>query len=223
LAPPQLVALTRTMIVVLFELAQSETKAAARHLEPLLATLPEDREVQLLSEWVEAVEAAVGPASEAQDEPSETAEAEPDFALRIMLPPSWFEGHENPLDTHPIFLRYIPEVRLRAGWEVPGIQITIDDAMEPDKYALEIQGSIVGEGRVKLDSLYLPVAAIHDLGLPGGAPPGEEIEALLPGLEAVLRGAVSGLGELLAIPAEELVVRLIGALAEEHAEALGRS
>ena len=55
----------------------------------------------------------------------------PERPVRVELPPSWFAGMNDPLNEHPLFLRYLPELRLRSRTTIPPVQVSTDDGLEP--------------------------------------------------------------------------------------------
>ena len=102
---------TRTIGAALLHLIQGDAHSAIEALDAALAKSPSDHELELLKrqaqEEVALLEAPTGEGDSSADEE--------DYVLRVELPPSWFEGHDDPVRTHPFFLRYIPEMRVRGG------------------------------------------------------------------------------------------------------------
>lgn len=58
-----------------------------------------------------------------------------DEKLLFYLPWSWFQDHDDPTQTHPIFQRHLPELRDRDPG-VPPVNVVGDGALEPDYWAV---------------------------------------------------------------------------------------
>jgi hypothetical protein len=145
----------------------------------------------------------------------------PDRPLELILPTSWFADHDDPLNDHPLFQRYIPEIRLRAAWEVPGINVRVDEELEPDGYRILVLDQVEEEGRVSREHRYGSAAALKLLGLP----PADGEAAEVHGLVRVGRpaaGDARGLDALLTMPGLEVVAWRLSEIAGANAERLGR-
>ncbi len=144
---------------------------------------------------------------------SDLPAAAPEPAVKIVLPASWFDGYEDPVNDHPLFLRFLPSMRLRAGDEVPPIIVGVDGELEPDGYRILVLGNVCEEGRVPPQLIYTTTAALalfgdrvrkrHELpqaGLVGIVlePPlrGEELaqQLVISALEVVIRRTVATVG-----------------------------
>lgn len=209
----------RKLCAALVALVRGKSREGRMALEEL-GPRKGDSEVELLRSLASAT-----PEDTGSQEP-ELATVEAVHALQVILPPSWFADSSDQGADHPLLVRYIPEMRIRAGWEVPGIQVGVDEALEPDRYLIKVGGVTAAEGRADPGRAYLPAEAGEALG-----PPAEDGEAplALPGLPPLrpvaaepLSEAGSDLRRLLAIPASEVVARHLGVVVEEHAKALGR-
>jgi len=78
-----------------------------------------------------------------QDLPSEES-----FDLRLSLPASWFEGYTDPVATHPIFERYLPELR-ELHPELPSVQVLADEDLEPGYFQItDRDGTLLTAGAV---------------------------------------------------------------------------
>jgi tetratricopeptide (TPR) repeat protein len=122
-----------------------------------LAALPESlaAEREQLQNWLHRP-APAEPASVEIEEPDEPAADPPIF---LMLPTSWFEEHDDPVATHPLFRTALPEARAVASWTVPSATIRAEDELEPDGFRLEVHGDPVATGTIPTDVVFVPAAA----------------------------------------------------------------
>lgn len=143
-------------------------------------------------------------------EPDVPGDAPPAAGLQLELPPSWFEDHPDPVQDHALFLRYLPELRLRVTPEVPAVRVSTDDGLEPDGYRVLSQGELAGEGRVDAAARYChsDTLALLPSGLRSLATPHPDLGGYWLPADAVLEEG--GLAELLTMPAIEVVARLLG-------------
>jgi hypothetical protein len=135
-------------------------------------------------------------------------------AIEAELPPSWFEGHENPLADHPLFRRYIPAIREEATWTVPPVRVRTDEELEPDGYRLMLK-DLTDEGRVSRGYRYATYEAFERLGLESVA----EADVTMPDLARVPESTladVGSFGELLTMEALEVVARRMSELAQRN-------
>ncbi|MDQ3647715.1 MAG: hypothetical protein M3433_03875 [Actinomycetota bacterium] len=135
--------------------------------------------------------------------------------LQVTLPPSWFAGHEDPVNDHPLFLRYFPEIRLRAASELPPINVDTDPELEPSDFRI-VTGGDVDTGTAPTEFAYGSPEAVELLQI-------DEVEDPMPepGLTRVPLDAVQAagpLGPLLTMSALELVARRAGDLADSNEE-----
>lgn len=127
----------------------------------------------------------------------------------VQLPPSWFEGHDHPVNDHPLFLRYLPELRVTLGEQYPGFRVRVDEALEPDRYRIERQDTSTVEGHAdprarwaQADTLAWLTPEVRAAGRPAA----EEDLVQLP---ADLVERAGPLAELLTFSPLEMVVRAI--------------
>ena len=165
------------------------------------------------------------PAEPEADPPGSDGGTEPE--LRMELPVSWFAGVPDPVNEHPLFLRYLPEVRLRADWEVPPVRVSTADDLEPGGYRILVGDEVVQAGQLdpalrygSQDDLALLLgivaggAAPEPTRLPEPTPPPEPTLLSKPAeygwtVPADLPGD-PGLLELLTMPAVEVAARRYG-------------
>jgi hypothetical protein len=129
--------------------------------------------------------------------------------LRMDLPRSWFTGSTDPVNEHPLFLRYLPELRSRADWPVPPVNVTADEDLEPGGFRILVDGELAAIGRLDPAARYCSAEAVSLLpgaasGVPAPAPTeyGWTVPAALP--------ADPGLVDLLSMPAVEVATRVYG-------------
>jgi hypothetical protein len=153
----------------------------------------------------------------AAEVPQESAEH--DSSIRLALPESWFAGHPDPVRDHELFLRYLPEVRLRSTVELPPVRVSIEGQLEPGGYAVSTGGQVLTAGYVNPAARYSPDPALTFL-------PAELRSAAVPdtalNLQQLPAGSVvstGALAELLTMPAVEVVARIVAA-AGQHAAAI---
>jgi tetratricopeptide (TPR) repeat protein len=218
------VALARALGAALLRDAAGEREQARDALRALAEPLLADPEVAALRDALAAPRTVAAPApADGNGRPSELLPAAPaeepsERPLMVQLPSSWFADHENPVEDHPLFLRYIPEMRMRASWSVPPIRVKAEDDLEPDRFRILVYGDAVDEGHVPAEYAYGSGDAFALLGI-GAA---EAVAGLR--LSRVPRPALEpagALGELLTMPAVEVVARRIGEVADAHAGRLG--
>jgi tetratricopeptide (TPR) repeat protein len=96
---------------------------------------------------------ATGDLQAAADVPAAPADDRP----ILDLPPSWFSGHERPLETHPLFVRFLPEARDSEQFPFPALLVRVDEELEPDRYRLTTAtGELLASGRADQQLRYLP-------------------------------------------------------------------
>lgn len=127
-------------------------------------------------------------------------------SLRLLLPASWFAGHDDPVATHPIFVRYIPEARLRDP-AMPPVRVGAEEALEPGGYLVMRGTRLVEQGVVDPLVHYADPAAAPVLPLDPEAVVGPT--GVVP---LAVEATDGGLGGLLAMSAFEVVVRRVQAL-----------
>jgi hypothetical protein len=219
--------------------ADSAASAASELLAPLLewvrndadhalAMLPrsdaggvEDPEVaQLRLQLTSATATESDPPANAEVERQASAESPPvqQAEVRLELPPSWFAADENPVQTHPLFLRFLPEMRVRLKHHGPGVMVNTDSQLEPDGYRVLIGGETVRSGSVPQEWRYCRTDAAELL--PSAVSESSELDPNLGLLRipAELAQRADGAAQLLTMPAIEVVTRILGETAERHAE-----
>jgi tetratricopeptide (TPR) repeat protein len=135
---------------------------------------------------------------------------EPLRRLVLLLPPSWFEGCDDPVQEHEIFVRVLPSVRRLAAWEIPGVSVRTDGELEPSGYVVQVDGVEVERGSLERSARFATAdtAVLFGLtSLPLTAPEG---------LVAVARDGTltSRLVELLTASATEVAVDRVVAAGE---------
>jgi Tfp pilus assembly protein PilF len=68
--------------------------------------------------------------------------------MRLRLPASWFANYACPVHEHPLFVRYLPELRMRLKWIVPPVQVAVSDDLEPDGYEILADDRFLSSGHV---------------------------------------------------------------------------
>ena len=74
--------------------------------------------------------------SAVEDEPLEEAEESTGARLQLGLPASWFKGYSDPGRQHPVFTRYLPEVRANTPWEIPAVSVFSGESLEPGGFVI---------------------------------------------------------------------------------------
>jgi hypothetical protein len=134
-------------------------------------------------------------------------------SVQVQLPRSWFEEHPDPVHDHALFLRYLPELRLRLTWELPPVRVSVDDALEPDGYRI-MAGELLREGRVDPSYRYCRDGTVAFL--PDKIRPLVENDTDL-GLRRIPAQPVldDALAEQLTMPAIEVVTQLVGEVSKQ--------
>jgi hypothetical protein len=132
-----------------------------------------------------------------------------DVALQLQLPRSWFEAHPDPVRDHALFLRYLPELRLRLTWKLPPVRVSVNDALEPDGYRVMADGKLLKEGRIDPAYRYCSDATVQFL--PAKLRPLTGHDTALD-LRRIPAGPVleDAFAEEVTMPAIEVVTRLVG-------------
>jgi tetratricopeptide (TPR) repeat protein len=146
--------------------------------------------------------------------------AAPPSELGLIVPPSWFAMHDDPLTHHPLFLRYIPEMRVRAGWMVPGVNVSTLDSLEPDGYQIMVFDEVVESGHLDQGAAYAQPATLELLDPELRQLADQDAELGLLRLPATTVTETGGLSQLLTMDPLDVLARRIGACVEEHAEKL---
>jgi tetratricopeptide (TPR) repeat protein len=236
-------ALAKLFGTALMRLARGDPTAALEGLVSPAGTEPEDPELAMLEEVLRrrtadparTDEAAViSPSAETarradgDDAAIDGAPPGPDGLapsseppLQVLMPSSWFAGSDDPVNDHVLFLRYLPEMRLREGSELPPINVRAEDNLEPHQYRILLRGEVVEEGRVDPSHFYAQKDAPELLGqsIADAAEWDEELQLMrLPADEVASAG---GLAQLLTMPAVEVVTRRIAAAVRARTDSLG--
>ncbi|RZU75499.1 hypothetical protein EV384_4043 [Micromonospora kangleipakensis] len=196
-------------------LLKEQAKATSSQLRPVadvLVKLAEDpryttsaRNVLL---WLDMGEFAV-----------ESPNAAPEIVLE--LPSSWFKDSQDPVNDHVLFVRHLPELRLRLSWEVPRVRVVADGGLEPDGYRISFDGELVEDARVDPSVRYCSTGALTFM--PSDLRSLAKQDAALDRYELPARSVLEegGLAELLTMSAVEVVVRRVGEVAKQVAEREG--
>jgi tetratricopeptide (TPR) repeat protein len=199
-------------------------------IRPLLSQEGSDRVDELLravateggisDAAVDALEEALLPNFDKLARP-EAAQEPTEWPLQLALPSSWFQGHDDPVNDHPLFLRFIPELRMRAKGKVPGIRVYTDQALEPDGYQIYVNDAVVNQGRARPEWYYCTAATVEFLPAKLGSQAEPDSDTSLRRIPASAVTQVGGIGNLLTMPAIEVVVRRLGEEVAAKADLLG--
>lgn len=129
---------TEPLVQALYDLAAeggTDAEAVDRIREALVARRDASAEATVVLEELSTMAAADGGQPDAEK-------------LSLYLPWSWFEDHEDPTQTHPIFRRHLPELRERDP-RVPAVNVVGDGGLEPDSWAVvSPEGEVMLGGQV---------------------------------------------------------------------------
>lgn len=198
-----------SVLLAMIEWADGQVEDAKAALNPEYSDSSIDQAIAAISGQIEA---------EADGASSGEAEAEWDGQphFRLELPQSWFEDVEDPVNEHPLFVRYLPEARIRTP--LPGVNVSVDEALEPGGYRLIADGAPVESGSVDPRFRYCDAGALTLLPELQAAR-ASEAASTIPGLVPVyIKDAGEGNGAsplamLLTMDAVEAVVRQLAAQA----------
>jgi tetratricopeptide (TPR) repeat protein len=215
---------TRMLLLPLLLWAQGDLESARLAMQDAEHESGGDAELARLREHL-ARPVAEPPTVEQHEVAAESSQARRGLVQRaevgLQLPPSWFRDLPNPLGEHPLFLRFLPEMRARLGRNGPAVTVGIDERLEPDKYVILIDQEAVVEGRVARDWRYCPTdaVALMPVELSGSF----ERDPALDLMRIPLREArtANGIAQLLLLPAEEVVARIVGDTATRFADRIG--
>jgi len=221
------VQLTRLIVTAQLELARGEPVRALSVLASA-GTKVDDPEIRLVEEFARERATVAAAASESKEEeesevlrsPADGDAGEPEWLIQVVLPPSWFDGHENPVNSHALFLRYLPEARVRtADNELPPVRVSTEDGLEPDRYNIILLGETAEEGRVGLHSRYTTRDALGLLGpiATRPVPFDEELRELVDATNLM------PIGFILSMEASEVVARRIENVWRKHSPTVGDS
>lgn len=112
----------------------------------------------------------------AESEPPDQARA---TGLSLVLPPSWFL--QGPPEDHRLFRQDLPAARAwvkrRLGLVLPPVRVTVDAAIEPDGFTIQLGDQEIDHGRLSPGLWYCPAAWLpnlpEDLVKAAGSPDGE--------------------------------------------------
>lgn len=207
-------ALTRLLDEVPYETGTLlRLQGTSEMLEPVAEVLTElasnprySRSATAVLRWLDM------PEPEADPEASTVAE------LQLRLPSSWFADYADPVQEHPLFIRYLPELRAKVDWEIPAVRVAAENDLEPDRYQILTDQELLDEGRVQPGARYCSAATLAFL-------PTDIRSAATSDPDLALyrfpTAAVQELGyvvDLLTLPAIEVVARLVGDVAKHLAE-----
>ena len=88
-------------------------------------------------------------------------------ALEVVLPVSWFIGYEDPTQDHPLFVRDLPDARVRATRRkkalLPAVKVVADENLEPDGFRVSIDGVDKVSGHASAEQAYCETAWVPGL------------------------------------------------------------
>ena len=219
---PDVVTIARALGSALLLAAEEDIDAALATLERASGNGLEDSDIVSLRATLQAG-APDTPANanggEVATDVTDASSEEQRYQIEAHLPSSWFAGHEDPLNDHALFLRYIPELRLRAGWDVPPINVRADDDLEPDRFQIFVGEELADEGVVPLEFVYTTSDALKFLGVDTAAAIQDDALELMRIPPDALPS--EPLAKLLTMPAFEVVARRIGDVAQQRTAQLG--
>jgi hypothetical protein len=203
------VATAKAITEILLAVATRDGNRAASFLAKSLHVL-EPSDLEAMRHLVEASTAEERPHTEtAEDDATSLSSGEPPAAeaasprpVELRLPDCWFEGHDDPPRTHDLFTRYLPEARLRQPG-LPPVQVVPVLEFNPDRYAMMLHGSEIGNGRIDPSYLYVLPEVVDLIDEPRGELTRFDADLVRIGRQE----GRAGLGKLLTMPAEEVVVR----------------
>ena len=169
-----------------------------------------DLAIQLLEDWGAEPDEAPQPAEEPDHEDwSEQGGGDTVLPIELRLPASWFRDHPEPVYSHPIFLRCLPEARVRND-SIPSVRVTADDFLEPSSYEILIEGECVEAGEVDETQAYFDSESLELLDLDAKNATAVDTETVaFSGVKQL-----SPLANLLERPAVEVIVRRLEKIVE---------
>jgi hypothetical protein len=115
----------------------ADAGAVAAFLSAMSVDTPWAESLSIIREWLpDAVE------DDAAEEPDGPAAA----PLQLGLPASWFEAYSDPVRQHPVFTRYLPEVRARSPWEIPAVSVFPAEDANPGFVILDRAEEVLDSG-----------------------------------------------------------------------------
>jgi hypothetical protein len=187
--------------------AHMDVSAVGAVLDEVAASAPYEARAHAVRAWL---------GIEEQGEEAQASVSPNSRTVQLKLPGSWFREYDDPVREHPLFLRYLPEMRLRLSWDAPPVSVVAEEALEPDGYQIRVSGTLRQEGRVDPQARYCTDAALPYLSAEARSHARKD-DAL--GLQSIPLGDApcGGLDELLTMPAVETVGRLLGEVLEATA------
>jgi hypothetical protein len=152
------------------------------------------------------------------DMPGPESEMPPAAKLQVQLPSSWFADYADPLREHSLFLRYLPELRARVDWHVPKVQVRAEEDLEPDGYRIWTDRELLDEGRVSPEARFGSDAALELLPDDLRSAATSDPDLALCSFPAVAVQERDTVADLITMPTEEVVARLVGDAAKRLAE-----
>jgi hypothetical protein len=136
--------------------------------------------------------------------------------MRLRLPASWFANYADPVHEHPLFVRYLPELRMRLR-QVPPVRVAVGDDLEPDGYQILAGDRLLSSGHVdpRLRYCARDTRSLLPEGMRTSAVATDEGWGIPPD---VLDGD-SGLAALLTMSAAEVVASRFGDAVRDHGDA----
>ena len=122
--------------------------------------------------------------------------------IHLFVCADWFEDHIDPLKTHPMFLRWLPEARVWTP-ELPAVQVKVNDMFDAGDYEIEIDGVVAESGHIPDDQALYREGSERLFGLPEQA-----AFAVEDGIVAFSSRPRNGaLPELLKLSTQEILIR----------------
>lgn len=204
---------------VVASITAADAEALDRVLEPLAAIRAFVAEEAALRHYGLATITGAGrvaPAPAAVDDGADADAGvetiEPGYLVRMQLPTSWFVDHHDPVGAHPLFVRYLPEMRLREHWEVPAVKVEARDELEPGNFLIATDdGGVVAQGSIDPALRYCTDDVLALLPADVGSDPRIRPTPHGRGVPAdLLDGARWANGETFTMTAVEVAARVLG-------------
>jgi tetratricopeptide (TPR) repeat protein len=214
----------RGLLLPLLFQAQGDPDAAHLALDDAESHSPGDPELaklrENLSRSVEgrSAEGRVTEPPDAAPDPPDAGPVASQAEVRLELPPSWFTEFPDPLAEHPLFLRFLPEMRARIGRNGPALNVNTNEDLEPDNYVILIGDEEVAAGRVAREWRYCPAEAVALMPAEVGSCFERDSAMGLMRIPADRVDTTDSITQLLLMSAEEVVARIVGDTAARRPE-----
>jgi hypothetical protein len=142
------------------------------------------------------------------------ADSPPEAVLRLYLPAGWFEGYDDPVESHPVFTRYLPALRSATAGEVPPVRVVADQGLR-DEFVLADQADhVLAHGAAPREARLCDPAAF------GVLPEHLRVAATSDDagywIPVERFGSHDHVARLLTLGAEEVAVRAVGSAGRER-------